>query len=163
MYAKNTSGDLAASRQSFGIEFRRLADKHHRAGLGGPFGDLPLGVLADQAEASHWRGHRGKRQRDGRIVDGNIRLGDVVKNFLAKKILVESARIAMKRRLGLRRAVEMFPRLGRRFAPHDLAQIAKSHLFEWFFAHENLSSEKPLPSSWCRITEAKRRRAVIFL
>ena len=80
----NTSGDLAASRQSLQVELRRLADKHHRAGTIRALGDLALGILADQAKASHRRGDRRNRQRLAEQFDGNIRLGDVVKNFLAK-------------------------------------------------------------------------------
>jgi hypothetical protein len=48
--------------------------------------------------------------------------------------------IAVKRRFGLRGAIEMFPRLSGHGSAGDLAQIAETHLFEWFFGHTTFGS-----------------------
>jgi len=59
-----------------------------------------------------------------------------VKNALAKKISLKGTRIAAKRCFGLRGAIEMFPRFSGHGSAGDLAQIAQTHLFEWFFVHK---------------------------
>jgi hypothetical protein len=71
--------------------------------------------------------------------DGNVGVCYIVKNSLAKKILLERARVSVKGRLGLGGAIKMMPSLGGHALAGKRAQIAKAHLFQPFFRHIDLS------------------------
>ena len=95
-------------------------------------------------------------------LDGNVRLGDIMKNFLAEEILAERTRVAMKSRFGFGRAVEMLPSLGRHSLAHNLAQIAQAHLLERFFGHSMSVRRSNFPAIGAGISETERREAVTF-
>jgi hypothetical protein len=62
-------------------------------------------------------------------LDGNIRVGNVVKNPLPEKIPLKSSWVPVKRRFAFRRAIEMMPGLGRHLLARDGTQLPKPHLF----------------------------------
>src|SRR5262249_6929298 len=111
------------------------------AALAGAFGDLPLGVVADQAEASDRRHHRRQRQLAPEELDRSVGIVDVVENSLPEEIAPEQTLVPPHRGGALGGAHEVMPRLGGHSMPRELAQIAEAHRGERLFCRRHQLEE----------------------
>ncbi|MDO8485005.1 MAG: hypothetical protein Q7S35_08660 [Candidatus Limnocylindrales bacterium] len=89
---------------------------------------MALGLLSDQAEAAD-RGYESRRRKlPPEQLYGDIRIGNIMEDFLAENNPAQGPFVPAKRCPAFRGAHEVLPRLARHLEPGKLADFFQTHL-----------------------------------